>query len=235
MTHGSFVALRSGGGNCNSGRWDHAGRCFANAGASTRKLAFERGPRALLCLMMNVVIVCQTERLVLRHFTEEDLEPLAVIHADPDVMRFFGGARTVDQTRARLFDFLSAYQRVGFSKWAVVLRATGELIGRCGPAIEPIEGVEEVELGYDLAKRYWGQGLATEAATASLAHCSSVLGLRRVISIIDPRNIASQHVALRLGMRHEREILWRDRRFRLYARSFPSISDSIDRPSKLGS
>jgi RimJ/RimL family protein N-acetyltransferase len=109
------------------------------------------------------VIVCQTERLILRHFTEEDLEPLAVIHADPDVMRFFGGARTVAQTRARLFDFLSAYKRVGLSKWAVVLRNTGELIGRCGPAIEPIEGVEEVELGYDLAKRYWGQGLATEA------------------------------------------------------------------------
>jgi RimJ/RimL family protein N-acetyltransferase len=165
------------------------------------------------------VVICQTGRLVLRRFTLADLEPLAAIHADPDVMRFFGGPRTVEQTRRRLLDFLDAYERVGFSKWAVVLRETGELVGRCGPAVEHVEGGSEVELGYDLAKRFWGQGFATEAAAASLDHCFSVLGLTRVVSIIHPDNTASVRVARKLGMTEERAVVWRDQSLRLYAKS----------------
>ena len=142
-----------------------------------------------------------------------------MIHADADVMQFVGGVRTHAHTRARLVELIDAYERVGFSKWAVVLRRTGELIGRCGPSLTRIDGVDEVEVGYDLAKPHWGQGLASEAAGAAVAHCFSTLGRSRVVSLIHAQNVASQRVARRLGMGYERDVEWRALAFHLYARS----------------
>jgi RimJ/RimL family protein N-acetyltransferase len=149
-----------------------------------------------------------------------DLAPVAAMMADPEVTRFFpGGPRTEEQTRARLDGFVHDYDRVGFSKWAVVLRSSGDLIGRCGPTIQSVDGVDEVEIGYDLARQHWGRGLATEAAAAAVEHCFAGLGMTRVVSIIDPNNVPSLRVAQRLGMKHERDIEWRQGNFRLYARS----------------
>src|SRR5688572_6287917 len=104
------------------------------------------------------MIVSETPRLVLRRFTPDDADALAVIHADPVVAEFIGGVVTPEQTRARVAGFLDDYARWGFSKWAVVLKSTGELIGRCGPVLELVEGVEEVELGYTLSRQHWGRG-----------------------------------------------------------------------------
>ena len=163
-------------------------------------------------------IVCQTPRLVLRHLQEGDLEQLTAMLADPEVTRYIGGPRTREQTRARLTELIGQYQTEGYSKWAVVLRATGECIGRCGPAVVDVSGAREVEIGYDLAKHYWGQGLAKEAATAALQHSFTVLGLRRVVSLISPENAASQSVAKHLGMGWERDVVWRGWTMKLYAR-----------------
>jgi RimJ/RimL family protein N-acetyltransferase len=170
------------------------------------------------------MIVLETSRLILRRFAPEDVPALAKIHADPEVMRFIGGVRTVEQVRARLADFLEAYDRIGFSKWAVVLRSTGQLIGRCGPSIESIDGVDEIEVGYDFAKDVWGNGFATEAAAAAVRYCSDVLGRTRVIALIDPANEPSQRVARRLGMTDEGAVQWRKKTMRLYARSLPATA-----------
>lgn len=164
------------------------------------------------------MVVLETERLILRRFTEEDVNALAAIHADPDVMRFFGGPRTFERTRLRLLDYLRDYEQLGFGKWAVILKGTGELIGRCGPAIEVIEGKGEVEVGYDLGKAHWGRGLATEAARAAVQHCFSVLRRERVIALIHLQNGVSQRVALRIGMHYERDVLWRGSPIQLYAK-----------------
>jgi ribosomal-protein-alanine N-acetyltransferase len=164
------------------------------------------------------MIVLETRRLILRRLGEDDVEPLAAIHADPDVMRFIGGVRTRAQTQARLCDLIENQRRLGFSKWAVVLRSTGELIGRCGPIVERIDGVSEVEVGYDIARSHWGRGLATEAARAAVEHCLSSLGLARVIALIHPQNVASQAVARRIGMTYERDVEWRGGVFGLHAR-----------------
>jgi ribosomal-protein-alanine N-acetyltransferase len=163
------------------------------------------------------VIVYESERLLLRTLTETDLDLLAAIFADPDVTRYIGGPRTREEVRARLEQLIAAYERDGFSKWAVVLRATGETIGRCGPMREAIEGRDEVEIGYDLAKEHWGRGIASEAAGAALTYCFDVLRLPRVISLIAPGNAASLGVARRLGMRHERDVTWRGTRFGLHS------------------
>src|SRR5262249_23071320 len=108
--------------------------------------------------MANPPIVCETSRLILRHFTMDDFEPLAAMHSDPEVSRFLGGVKTKEQTHQRLLEWLSEYERYGFSKWAVILRATGELVGRCGLSPEEIDGVSDWELGWAFGAGRWGKG-----------------------------------------------------------------------------
>ncbi len=77
----------------------------------------------------------------------------------------------------------------------------------------------ERELGWTFARAYWGQGYATEAAAAAMEHCFRTLGHQRLISLIDPRNLASARVATRIGMTYERMVQWHDAPTNLYAAS----------------
>lgn len=101
----------------------------------------------------------------------------------------------------------------------MVLRTTGELMGRCGLSIEQIDDVSEREFGWTFARAYWGQGYATEAAAAAMEHCFRTLGHQRLISLIDPHNLASARVATTVGMTYERMVQWHDAPTNLYAAS----------------
>lgn len=161
--------------------------------------------------------ICQTRRLLIREFTINDLEPLTVMHLDPEVCRFIG-LRTPEQTREGLCEWIEAYRSLGFAKWAVVLRETGEFIGRCGMTHEEYEGTSEPELGWTFMRMHWGFGYATEAAAAVMKHWFEVLKFRRIISLIDSQNVASQRVAARIGMTFEREVQWKARPANLYVK-----------------
>jgi [ribosomal protein S5]-alanine N-acetyltransferase len=150
-------------------------------------------------------VVLETERLLLRRLRESDLDALAAIYADPAVTQFLGGTRTREDTRARLGWMIAATDGQGFGLWAT-LRADGTLIGRCGILNQDVEGRLEHEIAYLLGSRWWGKGYATEAAAATRDHARLRLGFDRLISLIDPENIASQAVALRIGMHHERDL-----------------------------
>src|SRR5262249_17964800 len=128
----------------------------------------------------------------------DDLEPLTAMHLDPEVCRFIG-LRTPEQTRNTLREWMAAYSSVGFSKWAVILRESGEFIGRCGMTVEEYDGISEPELGWTFARAHWGHGYATEAAAAVMKHWFEVLGFHRIMSLIDTRNVASERVATRIG------------------------------------
>jgi len=149
----------------------------------------------------------------------DDLHSLAAMHSDPEVSRFIGGVKTSDQTRQRLEGWIQEYERFGFSKWAVVLRASGELIGRCGLSLEQVAGASEWELGWTFARAHWGKGHATEAAAAAMEHSFRVLGHKRLISLIRPGNLASVRVAERIGMSHEGLVQWNGEPADLYAKA----------------
>ncbi|HEY6348213.1 MAG TPA: GNAT family N-acetyltransferase [Candidatus Angelobacter sp.] len=166
-------------------------------------------------------IICETSRLILRHFTLDDLEALVAMHSDPEVSRFLGGVKTPEQSRQRLLEWIAEYQHYGFSKWAVVLRTTGELIGRCGLSLEEVEGASEWELGWTFARTHWGHGYAPEAAAAARDHSFSKLGLQRLISLIRPGNFASIRVAERLGMTYQRIVEWNGAPAHMYLASAP--------------
>ena len=93
---------------------------------------------------------------------------------------------------------LEHWQEHGYGWWAVELTTTGEFIGWCG--LQFLPKTEETEVGYLLGKPCWGQGLATEGAQASLLYGFEDIGLKTVVAIVHPENIASQRVIEKLGM-----------------------------------
>lgn len=147
----------------------------------------------------------QTERLILRRFTLADLDALSSVNSDPDVMRYIGDGKpqSQDQTRARLDAILSHWEQHDFGLWAVVYRRAPAVIGFCG--LQFLDGTTEVEVGYRLAKAFWGMGLATEAARASLEYGFGEMCLDRIVAVTHPDNLASQRVLAKIGLRYEKD------------------------------
>lgn len=147
----------------------------------------------------------ETARLRLRMFTPADLDALAELTSDPEVMRYIGHGRTLtrDETHANLSNIITAFRRRGYGRWALVWKETGALVGYCGLS----GGSEEigVELAYMLARREWGRGLALEAGRAVLRYGFEVLGLGEVAGLTLRGNLRSRRVLERLGMSYVRD------------------------------
>ena len=141
----------------------------------------------------------ETERLRLRMFRDDDLDAYAAMSADPEVMRYIGagGPQTRAESWRSMATFLGHWQLRGYGMWAVEERATGALVGRIG--FHNPEGWPGFECGWLLARGAWGKGYATEGARRALEHAFTVLGRDHVISLIRPANVASIHVAERIG------------------------------------
>lgn len=154
------------------------------------------------------MIITTTERLSLRHFHLSEAEALTQVFGDADVMRFGPGVQTQAWIEAWLHTCLENYQKLGYGPWAVVEKTQATLLGYCGLFYFPdVAGQPEVELGYRFVRRYWGQGYATEATQAVCEYGFRVLGLSRLIALIDPHNLASIRVAEKIGMQYEKAVM----------------------------
>jgi RimJ/RimL family protein N-acetyltransferase len=140
----------------------------------------------------------ETERLIMRGPGAQDFEPFAAMMADPDVARYIAPApmERTDAWRA-LSSAIGHWSMRGYGGWTVVNKSDGAFVGRVG-MIHP-EGWPGLEIGWTLAKAFWGKGLATEAASAAMRYAFLTQPVARLISNIDPKNVASQAVAQRLG------------------------------------
>ncbi|NJM18205.1 MAG: GNAT family N-acetyltransferase [Richelia sp. SM1_7_0] len=153
----------------------------------------------------------ETVRLILREFQREDLQALAPILADPKVMKFSPtGVSSVEQVQERIEGFIACYNEFGFGKWAVILKESKQLLGYCGIAVDQIDGKDEKELGYRLDSKYWGQGLATEAASAAIKYGFDHLKLPYVLGIVERENTASVRVLAKIGMQYERQTIFHE-------------------------
>ena len=112
----------------------------------------------------------------------------------------------VGETRRWIQWNLDSYQQHGFGLWIASLKSTNQFAGQCGLVLQEVEGRQEVEIGYLFLRPRWGQGLATEAAQACRDHGFARLGFTRLISLIDPANVASRRVAEKVGMTLEKDI-----------------------------
>lgn len=162
----------------------------------------------------------ETERLVLRPLALADLGSLHDVYGDREVMRYIGRgntySETVEQSEARLQRLIDHHERHGFSMWAVTDRESGSVMGDGGLILYAHRG-PEVELGYRLAKPYWGRGYATELARAWLAYGFDTLGLEQVLGVAHPENVASQRVLEKAGMSFRRMTVYEGLKARLYA------------------
>src|SRR5512141_209371 len=153
-------------------------------------------------------IILETKRLILRRQLMSDLDDLYALYCDPKITKYIPDApRNFEETREELEWFLNGHRRhPDRGLWATTHKEPGKFIGRCGLLPWDIEGQQEVEVAYTIAREYWGQGLATEAAQGILQYGFEKLNLARLVSLIEPENIASQRVAEKIGMTFERRV-----------------------------
>jgi RimJ/RimL family protein N-acetyltransferase len=143
-----------------------------------------------------------TDRLVLRPFVPEDLAELVGIHAEESFWWYpLRAGMTTDQTADFLNRTMARYETDGFGIEAVIDRPSGAMIGWAGLAVPHFlpEVLPAVEVGWRLSGPYRGRGLATEAGRAAVDWGFAVGGLRRIVSIYEPENLASGRVMEHLG------------------------------------
>jgi RimJ/RimL family protein N-acetyltransferase len=169
----------------------------------------------------SATLTLETARLTLRQLDDDDLDHMCRLLGDREALALWGEPLTREGARQWIERNKARYEGLGFGRFAVILRATGELVGDCGLAPTLVEGVPEIELGWIVVRSHWGQGIATEAARAWRDHAFTRLGLPRIVSMISEDNPASRRVAEKLGMAVERTAIWDDRPMLLYACASP--------------
>ena len=173
------------------------------------------------------IIEIETGRLLLRGWRDADVEPYARLCADPEVMRFIGSGAILSRGQAedQVSRFVRHWDERGFGLWALEEKESGAFAGFAGLAYQEdwTEGGHRTEIGWRLDRAFWGRGLATESARAGVDHGLGKLGLERIISIIQPENVASRRVAEKAGLTLRGETRWRNSDVVWYA---------IDRPAQ---
>ncbi|HEX2618014.1 MAG TPA: GNAT family N-acetyltransferase [Flavobacteriales bacterium] len=148
--------------------------------------------------------ILRTDRLLLREFEERDAPGFFALNADPEVLRYTGDSPfDTEAASLELIRNYHWYSTHGYGRWTMERLSDGEQIGWCGLRLQP-EG--DVDLGYRLHHRHWGQGYATEAAQACVVHGFERLGLAEIIGRVDPANFASARVLEKVGMSFWKEI-----------------------------
>ena len=160
----------------------------------------------------------ETERVLFRDWATSDVEPFHAICSDPAVMQFVGDGDpwSLERTKQWIDDAIAMSQSEGFCLWALIDKETSALIGFCG--FRPAS--DGVEIGWRLAKQFWGQGLATEAACTVLKYGLEQHGFSRVFANVQSSNRASIRVCEKLGLKPETSFQRNGREVLVY-----SISD----------
>ena len=162
-------------------------------------------------------VILETDRLLLREYVEEDAEAFFNLNSDPEVLRFVPDKQllNVEQARQILIEHpIADYRKHGFGRGACILKSTGEQIGFAG--LKYLEELDEVDVAYRLMPTHWGQGLATEAALASVRYGFADLGLKQIIGLVMPENIASVRVLEKAGLRYAETVTFWGHQFSKY-------------------
>ncbi len=149
----------------------------------------------------------ETERLTLRQFTPGDAEFIIKLLNEPSFIQNIGdrGVRTLPDAEKYLANGpVSSYAKNGFGLLAVTLTDTGQLIGMCG--LIKRETLKDVDIGYAFLPEFWSKGYALESVQAVMSHAKEVVGLKRVVAIVDPANARSIRVLEKVGMAFEKMV-----------------------------
>jgi len=150
------------------------------------------------------LIVLETDRLVLRRLTLNDAPFIVELLNQPSFLRFIGDRGVRDQQTARQYLLkgpIASYEKHGFGLNLVFLKDSGDPIGICG--LLKRDTLPDVDVGFAFLPAHWRKGYAREAAQAILAHARAAHGLKRVVAITSPGNVASIGVLEKIGLKFE--------------------------------
>ena len=150
--------------------------------------------------------ILETSRLILREFDPDDADALARTLSDAETMRYYPAPLDRPGVEAWISRNLRRYQEHGHGLWAMILKSSGELVGDCGLTVQDVDGQNEIEIGYQVRRDLWQQGLATEAARACRDYGFARLPVDRLISLIRRENLPSRRVAEKNGMTVWKEV-----------------------------
>jgi RimJ/RimL family protein N-acetyltransferase len=153
---------------------------------------------------MPEIIDVDTPRLRLRQWRDEDREPFAAMNADPTVMEFFASRQSRASSDASIDEWQEQFARQGWSNWAVEELSSGQFIGFVGLSVprRVLPFSPCVEVGWRLARAFWGKGFASEAARAALRVGFDRLHLAEIVSFTAVGNVRSRAVMERIGMQN---------------------------------
>ncbi len=166
----------------------------------------------------------ETNRLILREFSDADVDNLVDLDSDPEVTRYINGGKStprvyiVEQIMPRIFKYYHDLDRQGI--WAAIEKTSGTFLGWFHLRPNHAEP-SETELGYRLKQSSWGQGLATEGSMALVKKGFEELGVDVIVALADPANTASRRVMEKVGLQFEEEIIEPD--------GFISVKYKLDR------
>ena len=150
-------------------------------------------------------IVLETERLSLRRLNEGDAPFLLELLNDASFLRFIGdrGVRTLDDARSYVRTGpVASYERLGFGLWLTALRSDEAPVGICG--LLKRDTLDDVDIGFAFLPAFWSRGYALEAVTAVLSHARDVLGVERVVAVVNSDNASSRRLLMKVGLKFER-------------------------------
>ncbi|WP_371380156.1 GNAT family N-acetyltransferase [Sporomusa aerivorans] len=151
---------------------------------------------------MNVL---ETNRLMIREHSYNDIAKLHQIFSNPLTMSFWPAPFTLQQTETWVKSNIIRYHELGFGRWSVLLKETGEIIGDCGIVISEIDGKQENDLGYIIHYPYWHNGFAVEAADACRNYAFTELKFNRLCANMPYNHAGSRKTAEKIGMTKEKE------------------------------
>ncbi len=148
------------------------------------------------------ITILETQRLILRRWQESDRQPFAEINADPQVMEFFPNTLTREQSDRVVDRIEAAFAQRGFGLCAVELKSNRSFLGFIGLSVPNFHAhfTPCVEIGWRIAANTWGQGFATEGASAMAAYAFEALKLDSLVSFTAEQNLRSRRVMEKIGM-----------------------------------
>jgi RimJ/RimL family protein N-acetyltransferase len=151
--------------------------------------------------------VLETERLLLQQLSSADADFILELLNEPSFIRNIGdrGVRTIEGANFYILNGpVASYAKNGFGLYLVKLKATDESIGMCG--LIKRDTLEDVDIGYAYLPKFWSKGYAVEAAQAVKEYAKNVIGLNRIVAIVDPENAGSIRVLEKIGLNFERMV-----------------------------
>ena len=148
-----------------------------------------------------MTFIIETPRLLMRPYTEDDIQDAYLMNLDPEVSRYTGdgGVHTFEEIDKIIrTSVLTDYKVHGFGRLAVIHKENNEFIGFSG--LKYLPEFDEVDIGYRFKKAYWGKGIATEANLPFIDYGFQKLGLKKIIGLVFAENVASVNVLKKLGL-----------------------------------